>query len=117
VFIVIDDFAMVHNANPAAFAPLSSLWGNAHQIGVHAVVACPIAVANRVLPTGTSLMKYNSDLGAATLVMDGVKEHGPIAGVRVAPLPPGRGVLAHAGRQDVIQTPVVTELESGPAGY
>jgi S-DNA-T family DNA segregation ATPase FtsK/SpoIIIE len=118
VFIVVDDFAMVHNANPAAFAPLASLWGNAHQLGVHAVVACPIAVANRVLPTGTSLMKFNADLGSATLVMDGVKENGPIlAGVRVAPLPPGRGVLAHAGRQEMIQTPVVAELESGPAGY
>lgn len=118
VFVVVDDFAMVHNANPAAFAPLASLWGNAHQLGVHAVVACPTATANRVLQSGSSLMKFNADLGAATLVMDGVKENGPfIAGVRLAPLPPGRGVLAHAGRQDIIQTPVVADLEAGPAGY
>ncbi|WP_201790422.1 hypothetical protein, partial [Mycobacterium avium] len=77
------------------------------------VVACPIAVANRVLPQGASLMKLNNDAGAATLVMDGVKEHGPfIAGVRVTPRPPGRGVLSFAGELQTIQTPVVPELEN-----
>ncbi|GAB4914971.1 MULTISPECIES: type VII secretion protein EccCa [Mycobacterium avium complex (MAC)] len=113
IFIFVDDYAMVNNAAPSVFAPLAPFWGSAEQVGVHSVVACPIAVANRVLPQGASLMKLNNDAGAATLVMDGVKEHGPfIAGVRVTPRPPGRGVLSFAGELQTIQTPVVPELEN-----
>lgn len=118
VFIIVDDFAMVNNAAPAAFAPLARFWGSAHLVGVHSIVACPIAVANRVLTPAASLMKLNADVNAATLVMDGVKDNGPyIAGVRVVPRPPGRGVLVYSGEQETIQTPVVPELESGAGLY
>jgi S-DNA-T family DNA segregation ATPase FtsK/SpoIIIE len=113
IFIFIDDYAMVNNANPSAFAPLAKFWGSAEQIGVHAIVACPISVANRVLPVGASLMKLNNDVNAATLVMDGVKDNGPfIAGARVLPRPPGRAILSFAGTLETIQTPVVPELET-----
>lgn len=115
IFVFVDDYAMVNNVAPGAFAPLARFWGSAEQVGVHAVVACPISVANRVLPQGTSLMKLNNDVNAATLVMDGVKDNGPfIAGVRVLPRPPGRGVLCFAGTQETIQTPVIPDLEATP---
>ena len=118
VFIIVDDFSMVNNAAPAAFAPLARYWGSAHLVGVHSVVACPIAVANRVTSPAASLMKLNVDVNAATLVMDGVKDNGPIAGVRVTPRPPGRGVLVLSSQKETIQTPVMPELESGSGiGY
>lgn len=113
VFLVIDDYSMVNNASPAAFAPLAPFWGSAEQLGVHAVVACPIAVAGRIFMASGSLMKLSADVGGATLVMNGVKENGPtIAGVPVKPLPPGRGVLVTPDGKDVIQTPVLPELEN-----
>lgn len=114
VFLIIDDYSMVNNAAPNAFAPLAALWGAAPSVGVHSVVACPIATANKVLLASGSLMKLNADVNSATLVMNGVKDNGPfIAGVRVTPRPPGRGVLVLSGEQDTIQSPVIPELEAG----
>ena len=111
----VDDYAMVNSAAPQAFAPLAPYWGNAHSLGLHAVVSCPIGLATRVLAQSGSLLKMNNDVNGATLVMDGIKENGPILGLRVQPRVTGRGVLITAAGQEVIQTPVVTEMED-PAG-
>jgi len=115
VFIFVDDYAMVYNGAQQAFAPIAPYWGNAHEMGVHTVVACPINIANRVLSPQSSLMKLNNDVSASTLIMNGIKENGPIGTVRVEPRPPGRGVLLQAGTPEVIQTPVMAELEATTA--
>ncbi len=110
VFVFIDDYAMVNSAAPQVFAPLAPYWGNAHQLGLHSVVACPISLATRVLGQSASLVKMNNDVNGATLVMDGIKENGPILGVRVEPRVTGRGMLITAAGQEVIQTPIVGDL-------
>lgn len=111
VFVFVDDYAMVNSAAPQAFAALAPYWGNAHSLGLHAVVSCPIGLATRVLAQSGSLLKMNNDVNGATLVMDGIKENGPILGLRVQPRVTGRGVLITAAGQEVIQTPVVTGME------
>ena len=115
VVVLVDDYAMVHNADPMAFAALAPFWGNAASVGVHAVVACPISMALKVLNSGTSLMSLNAVSSGATLVMDGVKDHAPggIAGVKPVPRQPGRGVLVQAGVAETIQTPVAAGLDDG----
>jgi S-DNA-T family DNA segregation ATPase FtsK/SpoIIIE len=112
IFLIVDDYAMAHNAAPSAFAPLAPYWGNAQQLGIHAVVACPMGLANRMLGATHTLPKLNNDSGGATLLMNGIRTDGPVAGIKLEPRVPGRGVLINAGRQEVIQTPVVTDLES-----
>jgi S-DNA-T family DNA segregation ATPase FtsK/SpoIIIE len=111
IFLFVDDAAMVANAAPMAFAPLAPHWGNAPQLGIHSLVACPMAVANRQLGAANSLPKLNNEAGGATLVMDGIKSEGPVLGVRLGPRPPGRAVLLTNEGQEVIQTPVVPALE------
>lgn len=111
IFLLVDDYAMVHNAAPTAFAPLATHWGNAPQLGIHSIVACPISLATRIVSAAGSLPKQNNDAGGATLVMDGIRAEGPVLGVRVEPRAPGRGVLVNNEGQGVIQTPVVIDLE------
>lgn len=111
IFLFIDDYQMVYNAVPQAFEALKPNWGTAHNLGFHAVVACPIGIATRVLSQTGQLPKQINDVNGATLVMDGIKENGPILGVRVEPRVPGRGVLITGGDKEVIQTPVVADLE------
>lgn len=111
IFLLVDDYGMVHNAAPTAFAPLAKYWGNAPQLGIHSIVACPISLATRIISAAGSLPKQNNDAGGATLVMDGIRSEGPVIGVRVDPRPPGRGVLVNNEGQGVIQTPVVLDLE------
>jgi S-DNA-T family DNA segregation ATPase FtsK/SpoIIIE len=115
VFILVDDISMVNNAAPNVFAPLAPHWAAAETLGVHSVVACPDRLANRMLLQSSSLVKLNADVNAATVVMDGQKENGPmIAGVRLGPRQPGRAVFVAADSHRTIQTPVLPELEAGP---
>ena len=111
IFLLVDDYAMVHNAAPTAFAPLAKHWGNAPQLGIHSIVACPMSLATRIISAAGSLPKQNNDAGGAALVMDGIRSEGPVIGVRVDRRAPGRGVLVNNDGQGVIQTPVVVDLE------
>ena len=83
------------NGAPRVFDALSPFWGNAQDLGVHAVVASPIGIANRVLGA-SSLMKLNNDVGAATLIMDGVKENDPIVTCASSRACPGEGCWSTA---------------------
>lgn len=111
IFLFVDDYAMVANAAPTAFTPLAPHWGNAPQLGIHSVIACPMALANRQLSSTHSLPKLNTEAGGATLVMDGIRTEGPVLGVRLEPRVAGRGILLTTEGQEIIQTPVVPELE------
>lgn len=111
IFLFVDDYAMVSSAAPQAFAPLAPHWGNAPALGIHSVVACPMSLANRMLGSTNSLPKLIHDAGGSTLIMDGVKSDGPVLNQRIEPRTPGRGVLLTNEGQEVIQTPVVAELE------
>ncbi|EUA24928.1 cell division FtsK/SpoIIIE domain protein [Mycobacterium xenopi 4042] len=96
---------------PSVFAPLAPFWGSAEQVGVHSVVACPIAVANRCCPRGVA-DEAQQRRRAATLVMDGSKNMARSSPECGSPAPAGRGVLSFAGELQTIQTPVVPELEN-----
>lgn len=111
IFIFVDDYAAVHSAAPGAFAPLAETWANAPQVGMHSVVSCPMSIANRVLGATNSLIKLNNDSGSANLVMDGLRNEGPVLSIRLERKTTGRGLLLSLDGQEVIQTPVVAALE------
>lgn len=111
IFLFVDDYAMVANAAPQAFAPLAPHWGNGHQLGIHGVVGCPMALANRLLGSGNSLPKLTNDAGGAALIMDGLRSEGPVLNQRLESRPKGRGVLLTNQGREVIQTPVFEALE------
>lgn len=116
IFIVVDDYAAVANAAPTAFAPLAPHWGNAPMLGVHAVVACPMTSANRALQQGQSLPRLNYENGGSNLLMDGLRNDGPVLNIRLERRQRGRGILLTTDGQDVIQTPVLSDLEDQPPG-
>lgn len=116
IFIFVDDYAPVMNAAPAGFDPLAPQWGNAPLLGIHSVVACPMVTANRALGQGKSLPRLNNEAGGTNLVMDGLRNEGPVLNIRLNRLPRGRGILLSADGQDVIQTPVMGSLETAPIG-
>lgn len=116
IFLFVDDYSAVANAAPAGFAPLAEHWGNAPMMGIHSVVACPMVTANRMLGSGNSLPKLNNEAGGTNLIMDGIRSEGPVLTVRLDRKPKGRGILLSSEGQEVIQTPVVSELEKALPG-
>lgn len=85
-------------------------------MGIHSVVACPMVTANRMLGSGNSLPKLNNEAGGSNLIMDGIRSEGPVLTVRLDRKPKGRGILLSSEGQEVIQTPVVPELEKALPG-
>ncbi|WP_193606205.1 type VII secretion protein EccCa [Mycobacteroides abscessus] len=116
IFLFVDDYSAVANAAPSGFAPLAEHWGNAPMMGIHSVVACPMVTANRMLGSGNSLPKLNNEAGGSNLIMDGLRSEGPVLTVRLDRKPKGRGILLSSEGQEVIQTPVVPELEKALPG-
>ncbi|MBS1691256.1 MAG: type VII secretion protein EccCa [Actinobacteria bacterium] len=116
IFLFVDDYSAVANAAPAGFAPLAEHWGNAPMMGIHSVVACPMVSANRMLGSGNSLPKLNNEAGGTNLIMSGLRSEGPVLTVRLDKKAKGRGILLNSDGQEVIQTPVVPELEKALPG-
>lgn len=111
IFLFVDEYMMVANAAAGGFAPLAQHWGNAAQLGMHSIVGCTMGQANRQLGAGNSLVKLNNDSNSAVLLMDGIRQEGPVLGVRLEPRQSGRGLLLNTEGQHIIQTPVIPQLE------
>ena len=100
---MVDDYDLVAGITVNPLSALLDLLPNARDIGLHLVIARRSGGAARAM--FDPILARMRDLGATGLLMSaGVDEGVLMGGVRSAPLPPGRAVIAQRGRpQRVVQ--------------
>jgi S-DNA-T family DNA segregation ATPase FtsK/SpoIIIE len=99
--LVVDDYDLTLTGVDGPLGPLANALGYARDIGFHVLLARKVAGAQRTgfEPFGQRLR----ELGPPTLLLNGDKGQGPLAGDRTAsPQPPGRGLLVRRGRRDAL---------------
>jgi S-DNA-T family DNA segregation ATPase FtsK/SpoIIIE len=97
VFVVVDDYDLVSGRNVNPVQPLEPLLAQAHDVGLHLVLARRVGGASRALYE--PVLQLLRDLGTPTLILAGSPEEGALVGnVRAAPGPPGRGRLVTRDR-------------------
>ncbi|MDO3395295.1 type VII secretion protein EccCa [Nocardioides sp. SOB44] len=104
VFVLIDDYDLVATQQSSPVQVLAPLMAQAHDVGLHVVLARRSGGASRALyePVVQSLR----DLAMPGLLLSGSPDEGPLIGnLRPAPAVPGRGRLLTRDRgTEVVQT-------------
>ncbi len=104
VFVLVDDYDLVATQQSAPVQVLAPLMAQAHDVGLHVVLARRSGGASRALyePVVQSLR----DLAMPGLLLSGSPDEGPLLGtLRPAPAAPGRGRLLTRDRgTEVVQT-------------
>ena len=99
--LVVDDYDLTLTATGGPLGMLADALGHARDLGFHVLLARRVAGAQRTAfePFGQRLR----ELGPPTLLLNGDKGEGSLAGDRTAsPQPPGRGLLVRRGRRDAL---------------
>ena len=92
IYVVIDDYDLVANANRNPLSPLLEFIPQAKDLGLHLVVARRSGGAARAM--FEPLLAGLRDAGCMALLMSGSPDDGlTIGSVRQSPMPPGRGTL------------------------
>jgi S-DNA-T family DNA segregation ATPase FtsK/SpoIIIE len=92
LFLVVDDHDLVVTAADNPLAPLLELLPQARDIGLHLIVARPVAGAQRAM--FEPLTARLRELGSPGLILSGDRAEGALLGkVKPSLQPPGRGVL------------------------
>jgi DNA segregation ATPase FtsK/SpoIIIE, S-DNA-T family len=99
--LVVDDYDLTLTATGGPLGTLADALGHARDLGFHVLLARRVAGAQR---TAFELFGQRlRELGPPTLLLNGDKGEGPLAGDRAASLqPPGRGLLVRRGRRDAL---------------
>jgi len=103
VFVLVDDYDLVTTAGCSPVQALQPLLAQAHDVGLHVILARRSGGASRSLHE--PVIQTLHDLAAPTLLLSGSPEEGPLAG-GAAPVParPGRGRLVTRSRgTEVVQ--------------
>jgi DNA segregation ATPase FtsK/SpoIIIE, S-DNA-T family len=99
--LVVDDYDLTLTAAGGPLGTLADALGHARDIGFHVLLARRVAGAQR-----TAFEAFGQrlrELGPPTLLLNGDKGEGPLAGDRTAsPQPPGRGLLVRGGHRDAL---------------
>jgi S-DNA-T family DNA segregation ATPase FtsK/SpoIIIE len=99
--LVIDDYDLTLTTTGGPLGTLADTLGHSRDLGFHVLLARRVAGAQRTAfePFGQRLR----ELGPPTLLLNGDRAEGPLAGDRTAsPQPPGRGLLIRRGRRDAL---------------
>ena len=99
--LVVDDYDLTLTAAGGPLGPLADALGHARDVGWHVLLAGRVAGAQQTAfePFGQRLR----ELGPPTLLLNGDRGEGPLAGGRAAsPQPPGRGPLVRRGHRDAL---------------
>jgi S-DNA-T family DNA segregation ATPase FtsK/SpoIIIE len=97
VFVVVDDYDLVATSLGSPLQVLQPLLPQAHDVGLHLVLARRSGGASRALYE--PVLQALRDLATPGLVLSGSPEEGPLlGGVRPVPAPPGRGRLVTRDR-------------------
>lgn len=103
IYVVVDDYDLVATPTGNPLGPITEFLPYAQDLGLHLVVACRGAGAERAMfePVLAGLR----DLGCMSLMMSGSPSEGaPFGRARPAQLPPGRGLLTNrTGDEDLVQ--------------
>ena len=104
VFVVVDDYDLVATPQGSPVQPLQPLMAQAHDTGLHVVVARRSGGASRAVYE--PVLQSMRDLAMPALLLSGSPDEGPlVGGVRPTPAPPGRGRLVTRDRGvEVVQT-------------
>jgi ESX secretion system protein EccC len=99
--LVVDDYDLALTGVNGPLGTLADALGHASDIGFHVLLARRVAGAQR---TAFELFGQRlRELGPPSLLLNGDKGEGPLAGDRTAsPQPPGRGLLVRRGRRDAL---------------
>jgi DNA segregation ATPase FtsK/SpoIIIE, S-DNA-T family len=99
--LVVDDYDLTLTATGGPLGTLADALGHARDLGFHVLLARRVAGAQR-----TAFETFGQrlrELGPPSLLLNGDKGEGPLAGDRTAShQPPGRGLLVRRGRRDAL---------------
>ena len=102
IFVVVDDHELVAPGQASPLLPLLPLLGQAHDVGLHLVVARHSGGAARAFYE--PVLQALRDLATPTLLLSGSPDEGPlVGGVRPVAAPPGRGLWVTRRGSEVVQ--------------
>jgi DNA segregation ATPase FtsK/SpoIIIE, S-DNA-T family len=92
IFVLVDDYDLVATGQGDPMPTLAEFLPQARDLGLHVIITRRSAGAGRSSYGG--LLPQLADAGGAGLLMSGSKDEGAVfGGLKMRPLPPGRGVL------------------------
>lgn len=110
VFVVVDDYDLVSTSSGNPLAKLAELLPFARDVGVRFIIARSAAGASRA--AYESFMQRMMELGAQGVLLSGDPQEGDVlGGVRMRPMPAGRGIYVSRQRGNpLIQTGMLPEV-------
>ena len=108
IVVLVDDYDIVSAGGTDPLAPLLPYLPSARDLGLHLVIARPVAGASRAMYS--QMLQVTRDTGGSMLLMSGERSEGQLAN-RIYPerFPPGRGKFIRRGTPprviQVAQTP------------
>ncbi|MGW3515694.1 type VII secretion protein EccCa [Streptomyces hydrogenans] len=110
LFVVVDDYDLVSTSSGNPLAKLTELLPFARDVGVRFIIARSAAGASR--SSYESFMQRMMELGAQGVLLSGDPQEGDVlGGVRMRPMPPGRGIYVSRQRGNpLVQTGRMPEL-------
>ncbi len=112
IFVLVDDYDLVSTGAGDPLPGLAEYLPQARDLGLHVIVTRRSAGAGRASFGG--LLPLLADAGGAGLLLSGSKDEGAVfAGVRMAPLVPGRGTLVRrSSAPGLVQLPWAEPAET-----
>ncbi|MFG2117027.1 type VII secretion protein EccCa [Streptomyces sp. NPDC048718] len=104
LFVVVDDYDLVSTSSGNPLSKLTELLPFARDVGVRFIIARSAAGASRA--SYESFMQRMMELGAQGVLLSGDPQEGDVlGGVRMRPMPPGRGIYVSRQRGNpLVQT-------------
>ncbi|MFI6288741.1 type VII secretion protein EccCa [Streptomyces sp. NPDC051018] len=97
VYVVVDDYDLVSTSSGNPLSKLTELLPFARDVGVRFIIARSSAGASRA--SYEAFMQRMMELGAQGLLLSGDPQEGDVlGGVRLRPMPPGRGIFVSRQR-------------------
>ncbi|MEO3977387.1 type VII secretion protein EccCa [Streptomyces sp. CAU 1734] len=111
IFVVVDDYDLVSTSSGNPLAKLTELLPFARDVGVRFIIARSSAGASRA--SYESFMQRMMELGAQGVLLSGDPQEGDVlGGVRMRPMPAGRGVFVSRQRGNpLVQTGLMPPVE------
>ncbi|MER6915458.1 type VII secretion protein EccCa [Streptomyces sp. NPDC000594] len=110
VFVVVDDYDLVSTSSGNPLSRLTELLPFSRDVGVRFIIARSSAGASRASYEG--FLQRMMELGAQGVLLSGDPQEGDVlGGVRMRPMPPGRGVFVSRQRGNpLVQTGLLPEV-------
>ncbi|MFC8274883.1 type VII secretion protein EccCa [Streptomyces sp. NPDC057271] len=110
VYVVVDDYDLVSTSSGNPLAKLAELLPFARDVGVRFIIARSAAGASR--SAYESFMQRMMELGAQGVLLSGDPQEGDVlGGVRMRPMPAGRGIYVSRQRGNpLVQTGLMPEV-------